>query len=186
MECVCLTCQRSQKFDISWYSACLCIVVPIGGTHASGALSAFVRVSWQQKTYCHVLFVILCHVGIFFLSNKQFSSSSSRYLNLQFRKWNLLPPRKWSILVHSHYPNHSWFITDYNFNEILCVRGILFLYSSAFVCKTSDIFLQTQWTSELFIRQKYNNSTSDGLSSNHNKTWWDIAPSRPDSHKLLW
>ena len=30
-----------------------------------------------NKTYCHVLCVILCHVCIFFLSNKQFSSSSS-------------------------------------------------------------------------------------------------------------
>ena len=60
--CVCLTCQRTQKFDTSWYSACLCIVVPLGGPYVSGALSAFVRVSRQQKTHCHVVFVILCHV----------------------------------------------------------------------------------------------------------------------------
>ena len=59
-------CQRFQKFDPSWYSACLCIVVPVGGPYASGALSAFVRVSRQQKTYCHVLCVTLCHVWIFF------------------------------------------------------------------------------------------------------------------------
>ena len=55
----------------------ICIVVAVGGPYASGALSAFVRVSRQKKTYCHVFCVILCHVCIFFLSNKQFSSSSS-------------------------------------------------------------------------------------------------------------
>ena len=75
---MCLTCQRSQKLDTSWYSACLCIVVPVGGPYAGGALSAFVRVSRQQKTYYHVLFVILCHVCIF-LSTKQFSSSSFKF-----------------------------------------------------------------------------------------------------------
>ena len=66
MKCVCLTCQRFQKFDPSWYSACLCIVVPVGGPYASGVLSAFVMVSRQQKRYCHVLCVIWPLMFVFF------------------------------------------------------------------------------------------------------------------------
>ena len=47
--CVCLTSQRSQKVDTSWYSAHLCMVVPMGDPYASGTLSAFARVSRRQK-----------------------------------------------------------------------------------------------------------------------------------------
>ena len=72
MKCVCLTCQRFQKFDPSWYSACLCIVVAVGGPYASGALSAFVRVSRQKKKpvmysvwYCVMFVFFSCRINNF-------------------------------------------------------------------------------------------------------------------------
>ena len=65
------------KFDTSWYSACLWIVVPASGPYASGALGAVVRVSRQRETYCRVLFVILCYVCNFSCRINNFPSSSS-------------------------------------------------------------------------------------------------------------
>ena len=65
--CVCLTCQRSQKFDTSWYSACSCIVVPVGDPYASGALSAFVRVSRQQQKHTVMYSLWYCVMFVFFL-----------------------------------------------------------------------------------------------------------------------
>ena len=102
MKCVCFNCQRSPKFDTSWYKPCLClcIVVPMGRPYASGVLSAFLRVSRQQKTYSHVLFVVLCHVCIFFLSNKQLSWFS--WLILWFRgvhDLNRLLSTHWKIVI---------------------------------------------------------------------------------------
>ena len=67
-----LICQRSQKFDTSLCSACLCIVVPTGGPYASGALSAFVRVSRQQKNTYYCVFCGITSFLYFFCQINNF------------------------------------------------------------------------------------------------------------------
>ena len=54
---------------------CSCIVISMGGSYASGALSAFARVS-RHKTSCYVLFCHPVSCLYLFLSNKHFQVSS--------------------------------------------------------------------------------------------------------------
>ena len=144
MKCVCLTCQRFQKFDPSWYSACLCIVVSVGGPYASGALSAFVRVS-RQKKYCHVFCVILCHVCIFFLSNKQFSSSSSSSSSwfTQNQKYTVgCRYRAANIVPHPHKTTHS--------SPLSAIYGVSFVSSMSDL--TSAVGIAVLYVISWYIR----------------------------------
>ena len=52
------------------------------------------------KTYCHVFCVILYHVCIFFLSNKQFSSSSSSSIDTPIFTDVIINPLKTTMQTH--------------------------------------------------------------------------------------
>ena len=160
--CVCLTCQRSQKFDTSWYSACLCILVPVGGPYAGGALSAFVRVPRQQKTYCHVLFVILCHVCIFSCQINNFQvqvqvmccehrrgdkitspSLSVNALTTYHIHGTCAPVYKQILAKPIYRSGHGWLIT-YTQNN-----GYIYIYIHIYICiyiLTSKQPLSLTWT----------------------------------------
>ena len=78
------------------HGACSCTVVYLGGSYASGALSAFVRVS-RHKTlcmyhlsHCFLLVFVFCQINIFSSSS---SSSIEQYLYHQqwdiYARWRL-------------------------------------------------------------------------------------------------
>ena len=60
------------KLTLHGHSACSCIMISMGGSYASGALSAFLRVS-RHNTFCYVLIcqLVSC-LYLFLLSNKHF------------------------------------------------------------------------------------------------------------------
>ena len=97
------------------HGACSCTVVYLGGSNASGELSAFVRVS-RHKTlciyhlsHCFPLFVfVFCLINIFQVQVQVHQFIFSRYYTLLFSSYTLF----------RYYANKTWALLDENRNRI--------------------------------------------------------------------
>ena len=97
------------KCQLHVHGACSCTVVYLGGSYASGALSAFVRVS-RHKTlcmyhlsHCFLLVFVFCLINIFSSSSSSFKFKFDLVFNVLYASFNIryhVLKFAWCIIQH--------------------------------------------------------------------------------------